>query len=113
MGSLFAFPDPLDGNYGRFGLARVMTARGWLSTWSGISSHARLADTMPHVKVPSLILHACADTEIRLSQARAIRAACGSPDVEYHELKGVPHYFEGHRKEAMDITAAWLEARFP
>ena len=113
MGSLFAFPDPLDGNYGRFGLARVMSARGWLSTWSGLSSHAKLEDTMPHVQVPSLIIHASADTEIRLSQARAIRKACAAPDVEYHELKGAPHYLEGRRPEAMEITASWLRARFP
>jgi pimeloyl-ACP methyl ester carboxylesterase len=113
MGSLFAFPDPFDGNYGRFGLARVMSARGWLSTWSGLSSHAKLEDTMPHVKVPSLIIHAAADTEIRLSQARAIRAACAAPDVEYHELPGAPHYLEGRRREAMEITASWLRARFP
>ncbi|HTO07472.1 MAG TPA: alpha/beta hydrolase [Myxococcota bacterium] len=113
LGSLFAFPDPLDGNYGRFGLARVMSARGWLSTWSGLSSHAKLADTMPSVKVPSLILHATADTEIRLSQARAIRDACGASDVEYHELKRAPHYLEGHRREAMELCASWLRPRFP
>ncbi len=113
LGSLFAFPDPLDGNYGRFGLARVMTARGWLSTWSGLSSHAKLADTMPHVKVPTLVLHPTADTEIRVRQALAIRDAAGSDDVEYHELRGAPHYFEGHRKRAMELTDAWLRARYP
>ena len=113
LGSLFAFPDPLDGNYGRFGLARTMTDRGWLSTWSGLSSHARVADTLPHVVVPVLILHATADTEIRLHQARGMRDAAGSDDVSYHELAGAPHYLEGRRREAMDLVIDWLRARFP
>lgn len=112
MGSLFAFPDPFEANYGRGGLSRTMTARGWLSTWSGLSSHAKVADTLPTVTVPTLVVHATADTEIRVHQAKAIRDAAGSDDVTYHELRGAPHYFEGYRVEAMELVAEWIKARF-
>jgi hypothetical protein len=113
MGSLFAFPDPFDANYGRGGLARTMTARGWLSTWSGLSSHAKLADTMPQVLVPTLMIHPTADTEIRAWQAKELVEAAGAAEVTYVEMKGAPHYFEGHRREALAHVEEWLTARFP
>ena len=113
LGSLFAFPDPLDANYGRGGLARTMTARGWLSTWSGLSSHAKLADTMPRVTVPTILVHPTADTEIRVWQAKEIVDNAGAADTTYVEIKGAPHYLEGHRPEALTIVADWLAARFP
>ena len=113
LGSLFAFPDPLDANYGRGGLARTMTARGWLSTWSGRSSPAKLADTMPKVQVPTILLHPTADTEIRRSQAKQIAESAGATDTTYVELTGAPHYLEGHRPEALAVVADWLAARFP
>ena len=112
MGSLFAFPDPFDGNYGRGGLARSMTARGWLSTWSALSSHAKLADTMPSVKVPTMIVHPTADTEIRVREALEIRDSSGAGDLTYLEMKGALHYLEGSRREALDAVISWLEARF-
>ena len=90
-----------------------MTARGWLSTWSGLSSHARLADTLPHVVVPVLIVHPTADTEIRVRQALEIRDAAGSDDVTYEALEGAPHYLEGHRPVALELVSAWIAGRYP
>lgn len=113
LGSLFAFPDPFDANYGWGGLARTMTSRGWLSTWSALSSKARLTTTMPEVHVPVLVVHPTADTEIRIRQAKEIADNAGSDDVTYIEIKGAPHYLEGHRPEAMEIVADWIRHRFP
>jgi pimeloyl-ACP methyl ester carboxylesterase len=113
MGSLFAFPDPFDANYGRGGLARTMTARGWLSTWSGLSSHAKLADTMPKVAVPTLLIHPTADTEIRVWQAKEIVDNSAAADKTYIEMRGAPHYLEGHRRAAIDHMVEWLKKRYP
>jgi hypothetical protein len=113
LGSLFAFPDPFDANYGRGGLARTMTTRGWLSTWSGLSSHAKLAETMPRVSVPTLLVHPTADTEIRVRQAEEIVAAAGASDTTCIEVKGAPHYLEGHRQQALTTVAEWITKRFP
>ena len=52
LGSIFSPGDPIIGNYGPGGLARVMTPRAWLSTWSGLSSQADLPDTIQHVTHP-------------------------------------------------------------
>src|SRR5207244_6863881 len=43
LGSIFSYGrDPIAGNYGE-GLGRVMSAPGWLATWSGLQSNGALA----------------------------------------------------------------------
>jgi pimeloyl-ACP methyl ester carboxylesterase len=113
LGTVFAFPDPLDAYYGYGGLARTMTARGWLSTWSGLSSHAAVAETIPSVTQPTLVVHPTGDTEIRLHQARAIHDASGAADKTYVEVQGAAHYLHGHRREATATMIDWLRTRVP
>jgi pimeloyl-ACP methyl ester carboxylesterase len=113
LGSVFAFPDPMDANYGFGGLARVMSVRGGLSTWSGLSSHASTAENLPAVTVPSLFVHPTGDTEIRLHQARGLHEASGAGDKTYVEITGAPHYLHGRRREAMAIVVDWLRTRVP
>jgi alpha-beta hydrolase superfamily lysophospholipase len=90
-----------------------MTPRGWLSTSSGLSSHAAVAETIPNVRVPTLVIHPTGDTEIRLHQARAIFEACGAADKEYVDISGAVHYLTGRRREALDTVIDWLRGRVP
>jgi pimeloyl-ACP methyl ester carboxylesterase len=124
LGSIFSFGrDPIFGNYGE-GIARVMSARGWLSTWSGLASNAALPRTLPEVTVPTLVVNALADTDIYPSEAERALAASAAPDRTLVHLEGADHYLRpagaaGARlgdprpRAADDCIVPWLRARWP
>ena len=120
LGSIFSFGrDPIVGNYGE-GLARVMSARGWLSTWSGLQSNAALARTLPAVTVPTLVVCALADTDIYPSESRAAHAASAARDKAYVELAGADHYLrpvgpdvaDPKQRAADEVILPWLRERW-
>lgn len=124
MGSIFSFGrDPIAGNYGE-GLARCMSARGWLSTWSGLSSRASLDKTLPSVTCPFHLCNALADMDIYPSEAQTMFDLAQSADKTRSELAHADHYLNPHGEEgnklgdprrrcAEEIFLPWLRERWP
>ncbi len=121
VGSIFSPGDPIIGNYGPGGLARVMTPRGWLSTWSGTSSQADLPDTIRHVTSPTLIVFADGDCDIFPAEQQELMAKSGAKDKTLMELPWADHYLypvgeEGKkladpRERLIDMILPWIEER--
>lgn len=121
LGSIFSPGDPIIGNYGPGGLARVMTPRAWLSTWSGLSSQADLPDTIAHVTIPTLIVYADGDCDIFPSEQRELLEKSGARDKTSMELPWANHYLhpvggEGAkladpRERVIDKIVPWIEER--
>jgi hypothetical protein len=124
LGSIFSFGrDPIHGNYGE-GLARAMSARGWLSTWSGLSSNAALERTLPEVTVPTLVVAPLADTDIYPSECRRAFGVSAARDKAYAALPSADHYLrpagpDGARlrdprdRAADEVILPWLRERWP
>jgi pimeloyl-ACP methyl ester carboxylesterase len=121
IGSIFSPADPIIGNYGPLGLARTMTPRAWLSTWSGLSSQADLPDSIAHVTIPTLIVYADGDCDIFPSEQRELLEKSGAADKTLVELSFADHYLnpvggEGRaladpRERLVEIIVPWMEER--
>jgi len=122
LGSIFSFGrDPVVANAGE-GLARTMSARGWLSTWSGLSSHASLESTLPETTIPTLSIAALGDMDVYPANVRRAHEASAAADKTYAELPNAGHYLQpvlpldGEMHPRMRVTEEiilpWLRGRW-
>ena len=121
LGSIFSPADPIIGNYGPGGLARIMTPGAWLSTWSGLSSQADLPDTIQHVTIPTLLVYADGDCDIFPSEQRELLEKSAAADKQLVDLPWADHYLhpvgeEGRkladpRERIIDLIVPWVEER--
>jgi hypothetical protein len=110
-------PDLMNMQY--LGFARVLTPRAWLSTWSGLSSNAKLVANIAKLTVPVLICNASRDTEIYPADCDAIWNAVTVADKTRHDFDA-KHYFEPAfgETEAPDVSKVmatiidWIKERF-
>ena len=121
LGSIFS-PRPDLHNYHAFGLARIVTPAAWLSTWSGLSSHANLIRNLPEVRVPTLVVGAMADQDIFIADAHAEFTASGAADKSLEMIEGADHFMRAGGKRAhlgdprprlMKLLSGWTRDRFP
>ncbi|WP_434443554.1 hypothetical protein [Lentzea sp. E54] len=117
-GSLFGKrPDLI--NYGLAGFGRLTTPEAWLSTWSGLSSHADFVRCAPGVEVPTLYIELTGDQAAFPSDARRMIKALGATDTTTAKVRGL-HFGAaiaegeptGNELAAAEITR-WLGNRFP
>jgi hypothetical protein len=116
-GSLFGRrPDLID--YGLVGFGRLTTPEAWLSTWSGLSSHAGFVRCAPGVTVPTLFVELTGDQAAFPADSRAMIDALGADDLTAVTVRGThfggaiaPGEPTGNELAGAEILG-WLGKRF-
>ena len=108
-------------NYSAFGLGRIVTPDAWLSTWSGLSSYAKMASNLPKVTVPTLVVGANGDQDIFISDVHREFEVSGASDKAMVFIEGADHFMRAGGNKAhlgdprprlMKVLTDWTRARF-
>ncbi|MGW1007003.1 hypothetical protein [Streptomyces sp. NPDC002520] len=107
-------PRPDRTNYAPGGFGRLVTPRAWLSTWSGLSTRARLIDSVRSVRDPLLMISLTSDNLCFPDEIQA------EFEVSPAEDKTIRFVAADHfatpppkRAEALRMVVEWLAPRFP
>ena len=105
--------DPVKANYSVFGIGTVSTLRTWLSMWSLRTSQCTAAPHLARITVPSLVVHATADTGVFDSDARALYDGLAASDKSLAAIKADHYLLEpaGARAQAADLIGTWVTSR--
>ena len=111
-------PDTQSANWSIPGFVQMMTAEGWLSTWSGLSTQVDMHKDARKVTQAVLSITLDADVTILPFVAKGLYDNAASSDKTYVEIAGDHFAFreEGPRDGGIpDVAAAivdWLKPRF-
>lgn len=113
--------QPQRDNYAEAGFAHYLTPEAWLSTWSGNTSRAALADTAGDITQPALVVHYAADAGVSMTDMRDLGERLQSADKSVHAVANASHYgmsiVDGRETsqrntEGLDLICDWLLQRF-
>lgn len=112
-------PDPQVANWSIPGFVQMMTAEGWLSTWSGLSTQVDMHRDAQRVTQPVLSITFSADVTILPFVGKGLVDNAATEDCTYLEIEGDHFGFrdEGEREggiiDAANGIVDWLKPRFP
>ena len=112
-------PDPQVANWSIPGFVQMMTAEGWLSTWSGLSTRVNMHEDVKKITEPVLSINFERDVTILPFVAEGVVEHAASTDKTLVRIDADHFAFrdEGERDGGIPETAAaivgWLKPRFP
>jgi hypothetical protein len=112
-------PDPQTANWSIPGFVQMMTAEGWLSTWSGRSTRVNLHEDAKKVTEPLLAINLEADVTILPFVTEGLYENAASTDKTLVRIDADHFAFkeQGPRDagipETGDVIVNWLKQRFP
>ena len=108
-------------NYAPF-ISPVMTPEAFLSTWSGLSSRANLADRLSETTAPTVVVHYAGDSTSTSEEPRKMIDRAGASDKTLIVIPGADHYGftitgphqrGGRSPDGSNALIDWLRPRFP
>lgn len=111
---------PLRGSYGPQSYGRLVTARAWLSTWSGLSAEAEWSHAAEHIQVPTLVILPLGDSDSYPEEQEEIFSRVPATDKTFATLDYAHHYLfllpgapvdYDPREKAGEIVTQWLAQR--